>query len=61
MVLPAPLRQLAVTADSHPEDSVHPNGCVGVLCPWPPRVLGEALLWVLLLSCRGLKSEPLAF
>ena len=25
-------------------DSVCPNACVGVLSPWPPGVLGEALL-----------------
>ena len=27
----------------------------GVLYPWPPGVLGEALLWVLLLGCLGLR------
>ena len=42
-------------------DSVCPNACVGVLCPWPPRVLGEAPLCVLLLGCRGLRVRPWLF
>ena len=42
-------------------DSLRPNACVGVLCPWPPGVLGEALLWVLLLGCCGLRVRPLLF
>ena len=59
----APLRQLAVAADS-PRFcalSPSPNACVGVLCPWPPGVLGEAPLWVLLLGCRGPRVRPWLF
>ena len=61
MGLQVPFRLLAVAADTHPEDSVSPNGCVRVLCPWPPGVLGEALLWVLLLGCCGLRVLPSLF
>ena len=52
--------QLAV-AQTVPE-SERPNACVcGVLCPWPPGVLGEAPLWVLLLGCLGLRVRPSLF
>ena len=32
-----------------------------MLCPWPPGVPGEALLWVLLLGCHGLRVCPSLF
>ena len=47
----SPLRRLAIAQTVL--ESERPNACVcGVLCPWPPGVLGEALLWVLFLGCQ---------